>query len=243
MPEPEDRPAPVAGDDTFDNLFPSDRGSRSREPQPDADETLAMPLRPAPVAKPRVGQGAQASRGQALVGSPPPPRRASLLLPWLIIGASLVILAVVGLVILSGQNSTSTAVPSSSVVTPTPTEPSSGSTRQTSRGSSSPPTSNSTEAFPPAATEPPPGFEKCAGTETGYRVTGAGTTCPFVADVAAAAAARAATTTTADFTVEVASDSTGQTYTLDCSVQEYIQCTIPATGTKTSPTYIYVMRG
>ncbi len=217
MSEPEDRRRPPTDDDTFDTLFPSDRGSRGRESHPDSDETYAMTQDIAPVPRsqhPSVGS----------IGSPPPPRSAATVLPWLIIGASLLSLAVVGLVILRGQSSTTSAAPSPSLVTQTAT-------------------ASSPAALPPPATDPPPGFQKCAGSDTGFKVAGTGTTCPFVSKVATQATVGAASSPDGNFSIRVSSDTTGMTYTLSCSVQAYIQCTIPATGNKSVPTYIYVMRG
>ncbi len=148
--EPDDQRRPLVGDDTFDTLFPRDRGSRSRDRQPDPDETHATPPRTAAVPK--------RHRESAVippVGSPPPPRSAATVLPWLIIGASLLSLAVVGFLILRGKTSTSSPVP-----TPTATATAPGSTTS----------STSTVVLPPPATVPPPGFEKCSGTDIGYKV-------------------------------------------------------------------------
>jgi len=63
-----------------------------------------------------------------------------------------------------------------------------------------------------------------------------------VADVAAQATTKAASSTDGNFSLQASSAATGKTYTLSCSVQAYIQCTIPPTDKKSAPTSIYVVR-
>lgn len=211
---------PAHDDDTFDNLFPAGRGSRAGDAG---------------------GPAGPAFDGIGQVGSPAPPRRAAVMLPWVIITASVLAIAVVGFMLLRGQRSQ----PTTAVSNPLTTAQTSSGSSSTSSSSSSPSssTSNSTSSSvstPPAATAAPPGFEKCAGTDTGYRVKGSGTTCPFVADVATRAAGQAASAQDGKFELTVSSAATKKTYEVSCTVQAYIECSLP--GSQGAPTYIYVVR-
>lgn len=197
---------------------------------------------PPPVAPGRARSAPPAYDGGP-VGSPPPPRGASMVLPWVVIGASVLAIAVVGFMILRGQRThPNTAASTTPVVTRTVTStppPSAPSTSSSAPSSNSPSSKAST---PAPATAPPPGFEKCQGTDTGYKVSGSGTTCAFVADVANQATARAASTSGGSFSFDATSAATKQTYQLNCVIGPYIQCTIPPSGSRTSPTFIDVMR-
>ena len=170
-----------------------------------------------------------------------------MVLPWVVIGASVLAIAVVGFMILRGERThPNTAVSSTPVVTRTVTSTSSpsGSSSAPSTSSSAPSSSSATgrASTPAPATAPPPGFEKCTGTDTGYKVSGSGTTCGFVADVANQATALAASATGSTVSFDATSAATGQTYQLNCAIGPYIECTIPPSGSRTSPTFIDVMR-
>lgn len=238
----DERRTPAHGDDTFDHLFPPDRSSRTSDPSRsgsrNSDETHALA---SAADEHESGRPAQPVAGYDAdyFGSPPPPRRAGLVLPWVIITASVLAIAVVGFMLLRG-NRTHPSIAATQPVTTAPTTR--GSSPSSPSSSSSTSSSTSTSAVTPAAaTAAPPGFEKCAGTATGYKVKGSGTTCPFVADVAALAAAQAATAQDGKFQMQVTSAATKKTYQVSCTVQEYIQCSLPG-STDGAPTYIYVVR-
>lgn len=225
MPDNDDRRKPALGDDTFDELFPADGGSRARQaaPEPHAAATEGS--------------------GLGYVGSPPPPRRAGLVLPWVIIAASVLAIAVVGFMLLRGQRTKPNTAAGQPVTTVSAsTDPSqstsSGSSSSTPSSSSS---SSSSASVPPPATAPPPGFVQCTGTDTGYKVTGSGTTCPFVADVATKAAQQAGNATGDAFQLTVVSAATKKSYDVRCKVAAYLECSLPGANGST-PTYIYVMR-
>lgn len=185
------------------------------------------------------------------VGSPPPPRRAGLVLPWVIIAASVLAIAVVGFMLLRGQRTKPNTAATQPVMTvsastdpgqSTSSNSSSSTPSSTSSSSSSPSSSSSSSASaPPPATTPPPGFVQCAGTDTGYKVTGSGTTCPFVADVATKAAQQAGNATGGSFQITVVSAATKKSYDVSCKVAAYLECSLPGANGST-PTYIYVMR-
>ena len=243
-----DGPRSPTGNDTFDDIFPADQGSRARAAESATDPAGPPPMRdPAPpIAGYDAGPARQSGSGAPTydgrpVGSPPPPRGARMVLPWVIIGASALAIAIVGFMILRGQRTHPNTAATTPVVTRTVT-----STPSPTSGGNAPvgPTSgpSSSSEAPAPATTPPPGFEKCSGTDTGYKVRGAGTTCAFVADVARGATARAATAGKGGFSFDATSAATGQTYTLECVIGPYINCTIPPSGSRSSPTYIDVMR-
>lgn len=247
MSDNDERRTPANGDDTFDNLFPADRGSRAsdagRSVGRGSDETHAIRADSA-----RPGRSTQPNDSHDLsgydlsgFGSPPPPRRAGLVLPWVIITASVLAIAVVGFMLLRGQRTH----PSIAATEPVATVSTSASSGPQSSPSSSPSsTSSSTSSSastPPAATVAPPGFEKCAGTDIGYRVKGSGTTCPFVADVATQAVEQAAAARDRMFQMKITSAATRKTYQVSCTVQEYIECSLPGSQ-GSSLTYVYVMR-
>lgn len=71
---------------------------------------------------------------------------------------------------------------------------------------------------------------------------GSGTTCPFVADVATQAVERAAGARDRTFQMKITSAATQKTYQVSCTVQEYIECSLPGSQGG-SLTYVYVMRG
>lgn len=249
----DERRTPARGDDTFDNLFPADRGSRASDASHSAgrssDETHALTPAAGPARAARPTQrGGEYDVNQ--IGSPPPPRRAGLVLPWVIITASVLAIAVVGFMLLRGQRtqpSVAATKPMTTALTTSASSPTSASssspssaTSSSSSSSSTSSSSSSSASTPPAAKVAPPGFEKCAGTKTGYKVKGSGTTCPFVADVAAQAAGQAADAQNGRFQLRVTSAATKKTYDVSCTVQAYIQCSLP--GSQGAPTYIYVMR-
>lgn len=245
-------PRTPASDDTFDDLFPVDRGSRARAADHATDPAGFAPAASDGYASgydapPPVGRGPAVSDAPTYdgrpVGSPPPPRGAGMVLPWVVIGASVLAIAVVGFMILRGQRThPNTAVTSTPVVTKTVTSTPSQSASPTSSSAPNSTSSSSTASTPAPAAAPPPGFQKCAGTDTGYKVRGSGTTCAFVADVANQATARAASAGGDSFSFAATSAATGQTYQLNCVIGPYIECTIPPSGSRTSQTFIYVMR-
>ena len=185
-----------AGDDTFDDLFPARAGhpddgrERARRPlrsSPD-DPTQAVP---AGRAARRTESVRRPQAPAAEVGSPPPPRGAGLLLPWIIITASVLAIGIVGFMVLRGQRTHPNTAATTPAVTRTVTQTQTPTATASTSSSVRTPATTSSASTPPAASTPPPGFTKCAGTDTGYKVSGSGTTCSFVADVAQKATAAA----------------------------------------------------
>ncbi len=164
-------------------------------------------------------------------------------MPWIIITASVLAIGIVGFMVLRGQRTHPNTAATTPAVTRTVTQTQTPTATASTSSSVRTPATTSSASTPPAASTPPPGFTKCAGTDTGYKVSGSGTTCSFVADVAQKATAAVGSAVNGSFTVQADSTTTNKSYTLTCIVAAYLQCTIPPDATKRSSTSIYVMRG